>query len=386
MRFGRAALAVLAAMLPWTVVADEFPETSVAAMCDQVELIVEGEYLGKNRVRISRVHKGSKRLARAAAGIEVADLDKHDRVLRAGWERRGAAVATKKLVLFLSYDAKAKVWRSLHTIDTDGHCGSCGLFWYDRARCYGYLQAMNPGPYVLCRGDGERWQPRRIPKDIDALRLDIVAGLENSRRWRAALAIRDPRQRAEALGKYFLARTSPEGDYGVYRYAVRERMRELGADAVVVLVGLLRTAEAGDDLNGVVLTLYDIGPAAKAAVPLLCDLLGSPKQAHTGYVLSALRTIGDRGAVGSVRPVLGHDRLHVAVEAAQTLAALGDVESFDKIASLVPEEPQKGYCYTLRDLLNALHALDPERAAPIIRGLAAHPRMAPVRGQIRGVQ
>jgi len=361
--------------------ADEFPMTPVDRMCDEAELIIEGEYLGNNKVRIARIHRQSAELPEGTKEITIHLLDKHDRLVERTWDKKGTPLATRQLVVFL---AKGKEgWQALHTIDAEGACGSCGLFWFDDDACYGYSQWMNPGPYALYKG---QVGGGRVPKDVAALRKEIAAGLENSRRWRAALAIKDPGEKARALTAYLLPRTSPQGDKGTYLWASREPLRELGGDAVPALLDVLKDARPDDQLDAAVLSLYDLGPKAKSAVPLLCKLLGAPKQATADYVLSALETAGDPQAIEHVRPVLKNRVFSVAVRAAQTLAALKDKESFDQMAALVPEKAEKSQQYYLRDLLNALHRLDPERARPIILKAAEQPALSDLRDQIDGLK
>jgi hypothetical protein len=200
-RGGFLLLVLLAAACPAR--ADSFPWDSVDKMCDEAEVIVEGEWLGKNLVRIDKVLKAPESFKKDTKEIEVGYLDKHDRnVDRLGRLKEGQPIKTKQLVLFLEKDRQGS-WRSRHTIDVDGTCGSCGLFWFDDDACYGYAQFDNPGPYVLFKGGG------RVPKNIAALRAEIAAGLENSRRWRAVLAVKNPQEKAKALAAYLLPRTSP---------------------------------------------------------------------------------------------------------------------------------------------------------------------------------
>lgn len=373
-----AILALLAFAAPAR--ADSFPHTSVDLMCDRADLIIEGRWLGDDKVSIASVLKPSADLPEGTKEINVRLLGKHSRRLGCGWEKEAATLEAKHLVGFLEKGAEG--WQSLYTIDAEGACGSCGLFWFDDQACYGYGQFCNPGPYVLSRGhDGGR-----TPKDLAALRKEIAAGLGNSRRWREALAVKDPAKKARALAAYLLPRTSPPGDKGSYRWAVREPLRELGDEAVPALVEVIESARPDDKLDGAVLVLYDLGPKARSAVPLLCKLLDAPKQADASYILSALETAGDPRAIGSVRPLLGNEDFSVAVRAAQTLAALKDRESFEAIAALIPEKPEKARQYYLRDLLNALHRLDPERARPLVRKAAGQPALADVREQIDGLK
>ncbi len=72
--------------------------------------------------------------------------------------------------------------------------------------------------------------------------------------------------------------------------------------------------------------------------------------------------------------------------AARALAKLGDKQSFDAIAGLIPSRIGPGSIYEVKDLLNCLHALDPAKARPIAVKAAADPAMAPVRDQIEALR
>jgi HEAT repeat protein len=140
-------------------------------------------------------------------------------------------------------------------------------------------------------------------------------------------------------------------------------------------------------MNNIVLIFYDIGPSAKEALPQLNELLSSPERAYTGYVLSALLSIGDPAAIPHIRPFLKSKEFRVAVTAAQALTALKDNDSFDEMAALVPEEPTKenDQANYVCDLLNALYDMNPEKAKPIVEKTAKHPVMAGHRRIIKGL-
>lgn len=172
---------------------------------------------------------------------------------------------------------------------------------------------------------------------------------------------------------------SPKGYKSAFRVELRHRLAELGRHAVPVLIDVVKNAKPDERLNGAVLILYDIGAAARPAVPLLCELLESPRNTSRYYVLSALRTAGDPAAIPYVRPMLEVADTQVAANAATTLAAFGDRESFDAIAAVLPLKFQRDDLVHVRDLLHALHALDPKRAGPLIERVANDPAFASAR-------
>lgn len=324
-----AAMALIAALtLQGLVQAEDFPHDTVDAMCDEAEVILEGVWLGDNRVKIDRVHKPSPLLKEESGAVEVSQLNEHSRTVGDGFDLAKTPLETKKLVLFLVREKKTGKWESIATINREGQCGSCGLFWFDDATCYGYQQVMNPGPYVLMTAKhSENFDPNRIPKTIQALRKEIEIGLANSREWRRSLAIEDPTQRAQSLARYLLKSSTPKGDKGTYREAVRKPLAALGKDAVPVLIQILRTAPDGERLDTTVLCLYDIGPPAAQALPELHALLTQPDRAFTGYVLSALGSTGDARAVGDLEQYAKSNDERLAKDAKEALARLRKLQS-----------------------------------------------------------
>lgn len=357
------------------------PGFTVDAMCDQSEMIVEGKYLGDNKVKILRIYKKSEHFKKNPKELEIDYFDKHSRLIYNGFMRKGTILKTNNVVLFLTYNEKINKWDSLYTIDKQDGCGSCGLFWYDNIACYGYIQIKNPGPYVLV--SSKEIKGHRIPKNIKVLRSEIINGLINSRRWRSSLALENPSEKAKALAKYLLSSTSPKYDKGTYHYLVRDHLPQLKEHAVSVLIETLRKSQPKDDLNQIVLILYDIGYDAKPAVPFLCKLLNCPRQVYTGYVLSAIKTANDPIAIKDVRPFLKHKDFEIAATAAETLGALNDKESFESIVSLIPNILKKEEQDKILKLLDALYLLDKKRAKPIIKKISNDSALSDIKHLIK---
>lgn len=349
--------------------ADMLPEPDVDRMCIEVDLIIEGEHLGNNRVKILRVYKPSGLIHKKATHIDVADLQKHVRVpgqLRQFQWLDATEIRTNKLVLFLTFRSKTKTWHSHYATDQEGQWGSAGLYWYDQQTCYGYQQIMNPGPYVLMPGS-QTPRRSRVPESIQAMRAEIGSGLANLRRWQAVLAVKDPAEKARQMARFLLPHTAPPGYRGALRNELREELAKLGGHAVAALIEVINRARPDESLNDTVLILFDIERPARPAVPALCKLLQSPGETSRYYVLSAVRTAGDPAAIPHVRPLLKVKDDQVAVAAAKALGALGDRESFDAIAALLPEKYTSNQLARTRDLLHALHSLHPGRAKPFIQ-------------------
>jgi hypothetical protein len=267
----------------------------VDPMCNHASVIVEGVHESGNTVRIEKIYKGESLLGKPAATIDVLDLQKHSKARwEDGYPEPKDTIKTVRLVAFLEYSKENQAWASISTRDDRGACGSCGVFWFDEATCYSYRQLSNPGPLRLFAAKDAEW---RTPKTVADLRAAITQGLENSTEWRRSVSLEDPEQQAKAIARYLLKSTSPNGDKGSYRFHVREPMRKLGKQAVPALIEVLRMAPEGESLGPAVLILYDIGPPAAAAVPVLREILASPDCDCTEYILSALGSIGDERAL-----------------------------------------------------------------------------------------
>ena len=318
-------LATLVAILGYqaTLLADMLPSYSVDEMCDMADLIVEGDWLGNDAIRIDRIYKGASFLEGGARTVAVSRLGAHSKVPWHGANVGEGPLRANRAVLFLDRDKTTGEWRSIST-DADnefGFCGSCGLFWVDGTAAYGYEQSRNPGPYEIVSASR---RGGRVPKSAEALRADIESGLANSREWRRSLALPGRVEKARALARYLLKSTSPPGDKGSYLYAVRRPLASLGEDAIPSLIRVLRTAPAGERLDPTVLILYDIGPAAAQAIPDLIDLLPGPERAFTGYVLSALGATGDPTALPALEGYIKSNDERLASDATKAIAMLKD--------------------------------------------------------------
>lgn len=325
---GAAMALMVAVAFPAIAQAAVFPHDTVDAMCDEAEVILEGVWQGENSVRIDKFHKTSLLLNKESGAVEVSQLNEQSRTIGDGHHLAEEALKTKKLVLFLVREKKSGRWEPIASITTEGRRGSCGLFWFDDATCYGYQQMINPGPFVLVPAKHtENFDLNRIPKTIHELRKEIEIGLANSREWRRSLAIEDPTQQAQSLARYLLKSSSPKGDKGTYREVVRKHLAALGKDAVPVLIQVLRTAPAAERLDTTVLSLYDIGQPAAEAIPELHALLTQPNRVFTGYVLSALGSTGDARAVGDLEKYAKSNDERLGKDAKEALARLRTIQT-----------------------------------------------------------
>lgn len=303
--------------------AGTLPCYTIDAMCNKADLIIEGTCLGGNKVKIDKVLKASVLLDEKAEAVEVSHLTEHGKTFWTGSVNKGETLYARKLVLFLVRDKKLSQWESIATVEKNGIWGSCGLFWYDDSSCYGYIQALNPGPYVLVSA---KVSEGLIPKTFADMKRDIATGLANSCEWQRSLGMKDPSKKAKALARYLLKSTSPQGDKEFYLHAVREPMAALGRDAVPALIHVLRTAPKGEKLDHTVLILYDIGVPSAQALPELRELLAQPERVYAGYVLSALGAAGDIRVRSDLEIYAKSNNKRLAESAQKALRMLDEVQ------------------------------------------------------------
>jgi hypothetical protein len=290
--------------------ADTFPDWPVHFMSGRVEAIIVGEQTEGDRVQVKQW------LLKPAAGapdsIAVEKLAKHSKAINAFWSRAGGTqpkeLRSKRFVAFLHQEEGR--WHAEATIEESGLCGSCGLIWIEDGKFYRYHQVMNPGPYDLLdpeAGDTEA-----------SLMKEIATGLADAAAWKEALAVEDPARRAEGIVRYAMESTSPEKPNQSYRGRVREVLGTMGVAALPAIRAQIARWQPGDSVNELVLCLYDMGPAARGEVPGLLVLLKQPERVHTGYVISALGTVGDASVVPVLEPYAngGDENLHKAAREA----------------------------------------------------------------------
>jgi len=198
--------------------------------------------------------------------------------------------------------------------------------------------------------------------------------------WERARIIPHPQEKAIVLCSYLLKRTSPEGQHRTYRSRVRRVLPGLGEQAVAELVLLLENAIPGDRLDDAVLILYDLGSAAKPAVPHLAALLQEPGYVHPVRVIEALGRIGDATVAQRLLPYLDHE-LRVRAEVAVAMARFAYQDSVPLIVKALPEAKalEEGDAYHVYAMLRALHELGCEDLARLSKAYLEVPAMRHVR-------
>ena len=357
----------LSAISVW---AELLPTWSPHQMCAEAAAIVTGERVGANRVAVREWILSPSDGRKVRSVINIAGLDKHDRMIGTrpdGSDReQGRRLKSQRLLCFL--EEKSDGWRAMAAAGQ----GSSGLVWIERGKCYRYEQWKNPGPHVLL--------PSREYQTEEALRLAVGNGLADREVWERTQKIPHPQEKAIVFCSYLLERTSPEGAHGTYRSRVRRVLPKLGEQAVAELVVLLENAIPGDRLDDTVLILYDLGSAAKPAVPHLVALLQQPGYVHPVRLIEALGRIGDATVAQQLLPYLDRE-LRVRAEVAGAMARFSYQDSVPLIAKALPEPNavEDGEAYHVYAMLRALHELGAEETSRLARTYLEIPAMRHVR-------
>ena len=358
---------VLSAISGW---AELLPTWSPHQMCAEADAIVVGERVGANRVAVREWILSSPGGRTAGSVINIVGLDKHDRMIGTrpdGADReQGRRLKSQRLLCFL--EEKSDGWRPMAATEQ----GSSGLIWIEQGKFYRYEQRNNPGPHVLL--------PSREHQTEEALRLAVGNGLADREEWERAQKIPHPQEKAIVFCSYLLERTSPEGAEGTYRSRVRRVLPKLGEQAVAELVVLLENAIPGDRLDDAVLILYDLGSAAKPAVPHLVALLQEPGSVHPVRLIEALGRIGDATVAQQLLPYLDRE-LRVRAEVAGAMARFSYQDSVPLITKSLPEPRavEDGDAYHVYAMLRALHELGCEDLVRLTKAYLEVPAMRHVR-------
>ena len=164
--------AALALALSTTVQADPMPHASIKDMCKTADLIVTGIQTGDGRLQISEVFKADAAKLKTGDVVKVDALKSHSRHLfdMKAADGKGEQIGTKQLVLFAKYDELKQLKPVLHFGQ-----GSMGVIWFDAENCYGYMQMINPGGYVLVKSG---LNSGNLPHGKADLRKQLAAGIQ----------------------------------------------------------------------------------------------------------------------------------------------------------------------------------------------------------------
>lgn len=363
--------------------AGELPQYGLVELCEKGELIVEGKWDGGEQVAVTRVFKRPKSFAAETKQISVSGLGQLSRVATVNFAAK-KKIETKNVTLFLTRDAKnAASWAPIDVIDQ----GSCGVFWWDDQTCYTYVQIMNPGGYELVSGDDESFWSEVLKLqgegnvDRAALQKRIENGLVAVERYATVNAVPDRQKRARFLVRYLSKRDSPDPT-GAYFITAGKALAELKEDAVPALVAAIEANPTGEDNYHLILPLYRMGKAAAPAKAVLLKVL-ERQGVNSVPAINALEKLEDRSVIPQLRTCLGSPVIGANYEAAHLLAKYGDRESFDTIVTLIPPKVTESTRHEISRLLHDLHALDPQKARPLVQKYANDPAMKSLRDSVR---
>lgn len=371
------------------VAGDLSPTSTIQQMCFDADVIVAGRVVRPDRVQVERSFfvrpadaDDQQRRRKGRERLHVPGLSEHDLAL-------GPTLRPDHVRPVLEPDAvylflKSAEDGTLQPIHVAGR-GSQGVVWISNGRCHRYRQTFTPGPFSLHAVSS----PSRDPATEAALVREIQVGLALRFQWEAIHSIEDRRQRAQAMVAFILPTTGPKA-LEPYTLNLRQELTPLRADVVDPLVAALQHGVHGATLvNQVVLTLYDIGgtdpEAIRPTVPQLIRLLENPPEdASPYYLLAPIEAAADPRAIEVTRGYLDHQDGQVRAQAAQALAAMNDVPSYERISAILEAslDPQKALGETL-ELAEALFKLDSARAVPTIQAVEQKLGVR-LRGFIRG--
>ena len=231
--------AAIACLAPSVVHAEILPEANPYGDAADVDLIVEGQVVGDDRVAVARVLFASGPFGPDVREIKVPGLSKHDMLIRDGDIREGERLEAVGVVLLLDRTAEASTWRPHHLILEDAERGgrrgfgggAAGTFWLRDDQVFSYAQQIRPGPLMLMRWPSHT----KETGTLEMLRKEIAAGVAARRAWEADLAVADPAQRARQIVRWLQPASSPDGERRTRRELARVTLE--GAEDLITHVG-----------------------------------------------------------------------------------------------------------------------------------------------------
>lgn len=199
--------------------AAEIPRPSIVAMCEQADAVVECTQEGDGTFNVSHVFKlrAGSTIGRV---IEVPYFVDHPPVF---WNSGGSLKEAKPLpvdrVLLFLQRTKSSEWAPLG----EAVGGALGVVWMDGEQAYWYVQFWNPGGLRLWRREEGAPLSRGLIVHDDPLE-EVKIGVVDSQRWQGTLAVAGPEERADALARYLIKRTSPARDFHYFAELARRRL------------------------------------------------------------------------------------------------------------------------------------------------------------------
>ncbi len=375
MMFRHARLAVLTAaafavascvMLSPRTSAEILPYASINAMSMTGDLIVVGSYEGDGKLNVEQVLWPEETEIKPGAVLNIPALAQHSRkaIELHDLKEPVPEIETKKMVLFAK-DDKGGMPVPFHHIGA----GSMGVIWFDDKRCYGYTQIFDGNYTLTASGEGVE----DVPKDKLALFNEIETGFKERHLWEDIKAIREPGRRALAMASFYARATRPEGTFHGAHLIVE--LKKIGLPAIPAIADTVEQLEPDEELWELASVLQSIvfpqpeKERARHLQPVVAPIikwLEANKKSHPYGALEIVHLAADPKAIKVTRPYLEHESRDVVGIAASALAAMKDVESFERIAELLEKSEDVGLSTTELAFGTALFELDPKRARPLI--------------------
>ncbi|MDJ1499959.1 hypothetical protein [Xanthocytophaga agilis] len=380
--------------------ADLHPSISIIDMCFKADAVIEGRYLGDDKVVIERIYKAHFMLTDT---LEVRNMDIHF-----------SFPAVNHLILFVSFNHPEDYWNNvasqygqqktskpengwnsldpyycstlflrdydtaykIKTIMTDSIIGSSGVIWFQNTTCYRYYQVTNPGGFGLfdmMREEGFWIVKGHRFNGLEDLRYEISKCIEEVGIWKQTIQISDTIEKARQLSKFLLQKTTPVPYSYWYYSAMIARNGMIGMEKIAFpfLFEQLQKADTSEYLDNLLMVLENVLVDNNLLIPALCNLKHSKQELDKDYrqmIIRLLEKTQDKKAIPCLRKFFEEDSLY-KTEAAFVLCTLKDIDYYSELEAFLTQPPIN-FDSEDRRRLKALYVLDSKKATPIIRRMA----------------
>jgi len=339
------------------------PHPTPFRMANEATVVVEGTAALDGTVSVTRTWFAAPGVTVGATIVVPALAGASRRPFSFG-PRQEPAIAPDTVVLFLVRGADGS-FEPLLRIDGDN---ARGIVWFEGEKVFDYAQPINPGPYELVRAqhvDGA--QPvATTPADV---RAQVRDGLVARAKWAATLAIADADERARAVVGW-IGSQSPDGSFWSERVwaDLEPAIEALGPRAVPHVARVVATHAEPDAVATACRVLRKAGDAGRGAVPALIGRLRDLRGAEAIHLVRGLGLFADERSIPVLLDQLDAPDGCFVAEVAGVLQRAGATGFVDRIVARIPtavdEAPSIDW---LAGMLDAVHAVDPERARRLVR-------------------
>ncbi len=378
-----------------TAKADLHPSLSIIDMCFKADAIVEGHYLGEDKVLVGIIYKTHPMLKDT---LEVRNLDMHFKLPN-----------VNKLLLFLSFNNPDDYWntvtlhynnhikspkpengwnpldpyyysslfenRDAQTSSIDSLIGSSGVIWIHDTVCYRYYQLMNPGGYGLLEMNQEEVFGALEGGKYDRLkgiRDEIRMHIQEMHLWNNIAALPEP-ERSRQFSLFLLKKTSPLPANGWY-YSYKVFSNHIQGKVKIefpFLFEQLQRADTSEDLKNLLTMFRYVQVDKDKLMPVLGEMLtvkSKFKKDYTSTIIWLYSYLQDKKSFPYLRQIFEYNSYYKR-KAALVLCELQDRRYYEPIKSYLVH-PLVNFDNADREDLSALYKLNPHKATRIIKQLA----------------